>query len=166
MAMQQMYPSPYHVPNPYNALGWYPDAAASHHMTQLPNVAVHSTPYQGTDQVIIDNGQGLSISSIGSTFVNSSLCPNDRLSLNNFLYVPQLTRNLVSVVKFALENNVFFFNSTLLNAMLNARSLREFFMKALLELMVYTDSMTSALFLLIQLPLLPLFLHFLLLLVL
>lgn len=54
------------------------------------------------------NGQGLSITSIGSTKFLSPTNPHITLSLNNLLLVPSITKNLVSVSKFANDNKVFF----------------------------------------------------------
>lgn len=55
------------------------------------------------------NGQGLHISSIGSSKFLSHFHPNDvALKLNDLLLVPSITKNLVSVSKFAKDNNVYF----------------------------------------------------------
>lgn len=50
-------------------------------------------------------GEGLSISHIGhSNFFSSSRS----FILRNLLHVPQITKNLISVSKFASDNHVFF----------------------------------------------------------
>lgn len=87
---------------------WIVDSGASHHITGNPNNFATSTPLNGQEHVFLGNGKGLPINSVGSTSFTSSLAPNTYLHLNNMLLVPQITRNLVSVSKFAKDNNVFF----------------------------------------------------------
>ena len=66
---------------------------------------MHASSYHVADQLHIGNGQSLSISHIGHSNVISS---SNLLHLNNLLYVPSITKNLVSVSKFARDNSVFF----------------------------------------------------------
>lgn len=54
------------------------------------------------------NDQGLSINSVGSMCFPSPNYPNLSLILQNLLLVPNITKNLISVSKFAQDNNVFF----------------------------------------------------------
>nr|KYP51497.1 Retrovirus-related Pol polyprotein from transposon TNT 1-94 [Cajanus cajan] len=54
------------------------------------------------------NGQGTSIASIGSNMFRSPMHPSTILSLKDLLLVPTLTKNLISVSKFAKDNNVYF----------------------------------------------------------
>nr|KYP47851.1 Retrovirus-related Pol polyprotein from transposon TNT 1-94 [Cajanus cajan] len=71
------------------------------------------TPFEGPDQIIIGNGQGLPINSSGVTAFSSPLKPHISLTLNNLLYVPNITKNLISVNQFCKDNYVFFeFHST------------------------------------------------------
>lgn len=65
-------------------------------------------PPSGHDYVFLGNGQGLNISSVGSTPFTSLLAPNTQLHLNDILLVPSITKNLVCVRKFARDNNVCF----------------------------------------------------------
>ncbi|GAU22178.1 hypothetical protein TSUD_252060 [Trifolium subterraneum] len=58
---------------------WYPDSGAFHHVTPDPSNLSDTTYLLGSDQVLIGNGQ-----------------------------VPAITKNLMSVSKFAQDNNVFF----------------------------------------------------------
>lgn len=63
--------------------------------------------YLGHDQIQVGNGASLSIHHVGnSTF--SSPFTSKLLSLNQLLHVPSITKNLISVSKFARENHVFF----------------------------------------------------------
>lgn len=84
---------------------WYPDSGASHHVTPDASNLSDSVSLPGTDQVYMGNGQGLNINSVGS--MNLTL-PNTSLTLHNLLLVPHITKNLISVSKFAQDNNVFF----------------------------------------------------------
>lgn len=59
-------------------------------------------------QVFMGNGQGLSIHSIGSMPFPLPNYPHMSLTLQNLLLVPHITKNLMSVSKFAQDNKVFF----------------------------------------------------------
>ena len=61
--------------------------------------------YHGGDQVPTTNGSGMEIDQIGRSFVRT---PNKDLVLNNVLYVPQASKNLVSVHRLACNNDAFF----------------------------------------------------------
>ena len=84
---------------------WYMDSGATDHLTgDIDNLHVKE-PYQGKDHVHTANGSGMRISHVDqSTLATSS---NRSLHLKNILYVPQVTRNLLSAHKLALDNNVF-----------------------------------------------------------
>lgn len=85
---------------------WYPDSGATHHLTaDIANLAQRSD-LCGANQIFKCNGQGLSILSVGSTSFSSPLNPH--LSLNNLLHVPAITKNLVSISKFARDNSIYF----------------------------------------------------------
>ncbi|KAH0740811.1 hypothetical protein KY290_033854 [Solanum tuberosum] len=78
---------------------------ASHHITpDLANLH-HVEDYNDMDQVQVGNGQGLPIHHTG----NSTLSlPSKSLSLTNILHVPSITKCLLSVQRFARDNDVFF----------------------------------------------------------
>lgn len=64
------------------------------------------TDNNGQELVYVGNGTGLSIDSIGHSFIKT---PNSKpLVLQNLLHVPKMTKNLVSVSKFCKDNYVFF----------------------------------------------------------
>ena len=62
----------------------------------------------GTEQVYMGNGQGLLINSVGSMPFPSLTQSNSTLILNKLLLVPHITKNLLSINKFAQDNRVFF----------------------------------------------------------
>ena len=61
--------------------------------------------YHGGDQVHTANGSGMEIDQIDRSFVRTL---NKDLVLNNVLYVPQASKNLVSVHRLACDNDAFF----------------------------------------------------------
>jgi histone deacetylase 1/2 len=65
-------------------------------------------PYNGNERVMMGNGQGLLISSLGQSNFYSHNSPNVKLTLKDLLHVPTISKNLLSVSKFAQDNNVIF----------------------------------------------------------
>jgi len=86
----------------------FPDSGASFHVTNNSQNIQQTCPFEGPDQIIIGNGQGLNISAPGNSNFVSPFSPNGQLILKNMLLVPQITKNLISVSKFAKDNHVFF----------------------------------------------------------
>ena len=87
---------------------WIPDLGASFHVIGEPHNIHQLGHFEGLDQIFIGNGQGLHINGSGSSSflspINSHVC----FRLNNLLHVPSITKNLLSVSKFAKDNYVFF----------------------------------------------------------
>ncbi|KAL4347943.1 hypothetical protein GQ457_17G007820 [Hibiscus cannabinus] len=82
---------------------WYPDSGATHHLTKDLNNLQIGTTYPGTGTVKVGNGNTIPIQSIGqSTLLTSTR----NLHLRNLLYVPNITKNLLSVSKFTQDNQV------------------------------------------------------------
>ena len=84
---------------------WYPDSGASHHITNDHTLFTNQQPYQGHANVKLGNGAGMKIAHIGSA---SCISSTSSFSLHDLLHVPNITKNLLSVSKFARDNNVFF----------------------------------------------------------
>jgi hypothetical protein len=61
--------------------------------------------YQGNDQVTVANDQGMYIHHIGRSKLHTAF---RTLILRNILHVTSITRNLLSIRKFAIDNHVFF----------------------------------------------------------
>jgi histone deacetylase 1/2 len=87
---------------------WYPDSGASHHLTYDPNNLAFRAPYNGQEQVLMGNGQGVPINSLGQSHFHAPNNPNVKLALKDLLHVPTISKNLLSVSKFAQDNNVVF----------------------------------------------------------
>jgi histone deacetylase 1/2 len=107
---------PAYMPRPTNSYfsdtqseaSWYPDSGASHHLTYNPQNLMMRNPYNGNERVMMGNGQGLLISSLGQSSFYSHNSPNVKLTLKDLLHVPTISKNLLSVSKFAQDNNVIF----------------------------------------------------------
>lgn len=84
---------------------WYTDTGASHHITsEIGNLSLVDS-YNGSDSVVMGNGEGLSIQNTG----NSTLLAGDNtFRLNNVLHCPRSHYNLLSVRQFARDNSCFF----------------------------------------------------------
>lgn len=81
---------------------WYPDTGATHHVTpDLASLSL-STPYRGTNKLVVGNGTGLNIAHVGSGILPNTSRP---LHLNNILHVPHIQKPLLSVQKLCKDNN-------------------------------------------------------------
>nr|KYP63396.1 Retrovirus-related Pol polyprotein from transposon TNT 1-94 [Cajanus cajan] len=100
--------APRAAPTLNTATAWIPNSGASHHATPDPQHLLQSAQFTGTKHIAMANGQGTSITAIGSTVFRSPLNPSTVLCLKNLLLVPTLTKNLISVSKFVKDNNVYF----------------------------------------------------------
>ena len=86
---------------------WYLDTGATHHLTHdLGNLMIKNE-YNGGDRVHEGDGTALTISHVGHLSFYSKNT-NIHFTLQNLLYVPDITKNLISVSQFAKENGVFF----------------------------------------------------------
>jgi histone deacetylase 1/2 len=104
---------PSHTPSSVDHTHWFPDSGATHHVTHDGSLLSDSSFLPGGEQILMGNGQGLAIHSVGSGTLISPYKPHTSLALNDLLLVPTITKNLVSVSKFARDNKVFFeFHST------------------------------------------------------
>lgn len=86
---------------------WYMDSGATNHITNAFGNLSMSADYQGSESVMVGNGNHLSISSVGSSSITlSSSAPQPSLLLNNIFFVPEIAKNLLSISQFTLDNNV------------------------------------------------------------
>jgi hypothetical protein len=85
-------------------MNWYTDTGATDHITgDLEKMSIHDK-YHGEEQIHTASGGGMKISHVGKSTIYT---PYHNLKLLNILHVPQTTKNLVSVHRLALDNNVF-----------------------------------------------------------
>ena len=90
--------------------GWYLDSGATHHLTNnIENLQI-SEEFKGTDQLVISNGQGLSITHIGHAFLShrssNFLSTHTKIALKDILLVPSITKNLLSISKLTSDNPI------------------------------------------------------------
>lgn len=80
----------------YSGQEWYPDSAATAHITNNSGQLQSSQPYLGNDQVIVGNGNFLPITHVGSIALQT---PQGTLPLNDVLICPGITKSMLSVSK-------------------------------------------------------------------
>ena len=96
-------PRAHYASNTPSYTSWLLDNGASHHVTaDLHNLSMH-TPYNGSDDIMIGDGSGLSITHIYSSFLHT---PHNTFKLNNVLYVLAMKKNLISISQIFTSNNV------------------------------------------------------------
>lgn len=84
---------------------WFPDTGATDHITSdLDRLAIRER-YHGNGQVQVWNDTGLKILHTGHSLINTCDRP---LALRNILHVPEITKHLLFVHKFTLDNKVYF----------------------------------------------------------
>ena len=86
---------------------WYPDSGATNHVTKDPFVFHNKSLYHGSKSLKVGNGQGMNIIHTGYAFY---IAPhtNKKFILCNLLYIPHITKNLISIAQFTKDNNVYF----------------------------------------------------------
>ncbi|KAG8493766.1 hypothetical protein CXB51_011188 [Gossypium anomalum] len=94
-----------YVPLPVGTSSWCPDSRATHHVCRDDTGLGESTPYSGTSCLLMGDGTPSTILSVRSSSFHTK---TKILRLSNILCVPNIRKNLLSVSRFAKENNVFF----------------------------------------------------------
>jgi hypothetical protein len=72
-------------------------------ITAMDKLTMHDT-YLGQDQIHATNGSGININDIGNSIIPTS---GHDLILNNVLHVPSTHKNLMSIHRFAFDNDTF-----------------------------------------------------------
>jgi len=88
-----------------SSVDWFLDIGANQHVTPDLATLTTSEPYLGNDNLHVGDGKGLPISHLGHTKIYT---PHRSFTLSNVLHVPAITKPLLSVQKFFLDNNVYF----------------------------------------------------------
>ncbi|KAJ9568078.1 hypothetical protein OSB04_004044 [Centaurea solstitialis] len=86
-------------PNPK----WLFDSGASHHITNDLNALSLHSPYDGTDELVIGDGSSLTITHVGSLVIKFF---NTSFILNNVLCVPSISKNIISISRLCIDNNI------------------------------------------------------------
>jgi histone deacetylase 1/2 len=85
---------------------WHPNTRATHHLTNnANNIHMFNDDDNSQDHIQVANGAGLDILHSGSSTFSS---PSKSFLLKQILCVPEINKNLLSVHRFYLDNNVFF----------------------------------------------------------
>lgn len=92
--------------NPFDS-HWYAYFGASNHVTSDLTHLSNKDDYHGNEQLYLANGTCIPIKRIGHASVQLS-SSSKSLYLHQLLHVPAASKNLLSVSKFASDNNVFF----------------------------------------------------------
>nr|KYP75308.1 hypothetical protein KK1_008029 [Cajanus cajan] len=82
---------------------WYFDSGASNHVTHDPNQFQEISEHDGKTSLVVGNGERLKIHAYGTAALDT--CQRS-LNLHDLLYVPKITKNLLSVSKLATDNNI------------------------------------------------------------
>ncbi|KAL3652810.1 hypothetical protein CASFOL_002491 [Castilleja foliolosa] len=99
-----------HIPgtNATNEEGyWFPDSGATTHVTNDFNCLQSASEYNGTSKLQMGNGHNEQISHIGKCILHSNQSAK-LFYLKDLLHVSGITKNLMSVSRFALDNGVYF----------------------------------------------------------
>jgi GAG-pre-integrase domain len=80
---------------------WYMDYGASAHVTLDLNALVTYSPYNGSDQLCVGDGKGLSILHTGTAFLPTN---TGSLILTNVLHVPSISKPLLSISQLTTDN--------------------------------------------------------------
>ncbi|KAL6334424.1 hypothetical protein AAG906_015002 [Vitis piasezkii] len=87
---------------PWKPRAHYASNTPSYTSSDLHNLSMH-TLYNGSDDIMIGDGSGLSITHIDSSFLHT---PHNTFKLNNVLCVPTMKKNLISISQIFTSNNV------------------------------------------------------------
>lgn len=82
----------------------YADSGATNHVTVDYNTVANPTEYGGTTCVTIGNGNNLKISHVGNASLTNG---RNKLNLENVLYVPTISKNLMNVSQLTQDNRIF-----------------------------------------------------------
>ncbi|KAL4353379.1 hypothetical protein GQ457_06G022380 [Hibiscus cannabinus] len=84
---------------------WIVDSGATHHTTPDASKVVNGTDYNGPCKLVVGNGHSLDICKTCHVVIPTR---SRSLVINDLLHVPSITKNLISVSKFARDNDVYF----------------------------------------------------------
>jgi hypothetical protein len=73
---------------------WYTNTGATNHITGSLKKLMIRDQYQGKDKIHTANGEGMHISHIGHSSIQT---PNHEIHLKNILHVPSVTKSLLSI---------------------------------------------------------------------
>jgi hypothetical protein len=83
---------------------WYADSGATDHITADLQKLTICDNYLSHDQVHITNGSCMAIDQVGDSVIHT---PSRDLALKHVLYIPEASKNLISMHHFTYDNHVF-----------------------------------------------------------
>ncbi|KAE8712228.1 hypothetical protein F3Y22_tig00110260pilonHSYRG00155 [Hibiscus syriacus] len=83
---------------------WVVDSGATHHVTPDASNMINQSEFLGPGKLTVGNGVALGIDNIDKVALSTT---SRVLLLNDLLHVPQITENLLSISKLAMDNSVF-----------------------------------------------------------
>jgi hypothetical protein len=83
---------------------WYLDSGATDHITGELEQLIMQQQYNGNEQIQATNGAGMDIAHVGQSVITT---PTRPLHLNQALHVSNAHKQLVSIHRFTLDNNIF-----------------------------------------------------------
>ena len=89
-------------PTTVNDASWFLDSGATHHVTSSTDSMNTNSEYSGTGKLALGDGSKHHITHIGHIILPTSRS----LHLKNVLMLPSITKNLISISKFIIENDV------------------------------------------------------------
>jgi hypothetical protein len=93
------------VPTSYDVdTTWYVDSGATDHITVDLKKLTICDKYLGHDQVHTTNSSGMAINQVGDSVIHTPSCD---LALKHVLYIPEASKNLISMHHFTYDNHVF-----------------------------------------------------------
>lgn len=117
---------------------WLDNSSASHYLTPYNSYLQNAKCNLGSNKVYVGSAQTLTIKAIGLVYFHYMYAPHKFLLLSYVLHVPTITRNLLSISKFSMDNNVIFEFLTE-KCCVKSRILRKLSLMAILMTMVYTS---------------------------
>ncbi|KAL5846326.1 hypothetical protein ACOSQ3_009850 [Xanthoceras sorbifolium] len=94
------------VPTTVGDFSWYVNSGAIIHITpDFSNLSINNE-YKSNYRLAIGNGKKLYVSHIGSSMICSHATLHAYLTLNKILYVPRITKNLLSIAQLTHDNNI------------------------------------------------------------
>ncbi|XP_071719079.1 uncharacterized protein [Rutidosis leptorrhynchoides] len=82
---------------------WYMDTGATSHMTTSSGKLKTYFPLSSHKQIIVGNGNGIPINGFGNSLIHTKTRP---IYLQNVLHAPKLIKNLISVRRLSIDNNI------------------------------------------------------------
>lgn len=85
-------------------LAWFLDSGANYHLTSNSSHITNPSYFPKNLSSTLNNSNNIPINFYASNFLST---PQSNFHLHNLIYVPKLTKNLISILQLCQDNNVF-----------------------------------------------------------